>query len=146
MSLILRAITLPIKSREQFEEKVLYLCQYHGIHLIALSGFLKKLSPMFIRDVSIPILNIHPALLPKFGGKGMYGMSVHKAVFDAADKESGATVHLVDAKYDHGKIVAQQVVEVSDCKTPAEIADRVLKIEHQLYGKTIWDFLIRLFS
>lgn len=133
-------------NREQFEEKILYLCQYHGIHLIALSGFLKKLSPMFIRDVSIPILNIHPALLPKFGGKGMYGMAVHKAVFEAKEKESGATVHLVDAKYDHGKILAQQVINISNCKSPEEIASDVLKIEHKLYAKTIWDFLVRLFS
>jgi phosphoribosylglycinamide formyltransferase 1 len=134
------------KNREQFEDKVLFLCQYHGIHLICLAGFLKKLSPMFIRDAGIPILNIHPALLPKYGGEGMYGMSVHKAVHQAGDKESGVTVHLVDSRYDHGKVIAQEKADISSCQTPEEIAAEVLKTEHHLYGRAVWDFLVKLFS
>jgi phosphoribosylglycinamide formyltransferase-1 len=137
---------LSYKNPEQFEEKVLFLCQYHGVHLIALSGFLKKLSPVFIREARVPILNIHPALLPKYGGEGMYGMAVHKVVHESGDKESGATVHLVDTKYDHGKIIAQEKVDISGCNSAEEISVTVIKAEHRLYGKAIWDYLVKLFS
>ena len=101
---------------------------------------------MFIREARIPIFNIHPALLPKYGGKGMYGMAVHKAVFESGDKESGATVHQVDNKYDHGKIIAQEKKDVSHCKSAEDISAEVLAIEHKLYGKTIWEYLVKLFS
>jgi phosphoribosylglycinamide formyltransferase-1 len=137
---------LQYKNPEQFEEKVLFLCQYHDIHLVALAGFLKKLSPMFLRDVRVPVLNIHPALLPKYGGKGMYGLAVHKAVFEAGEKESGVTVHLVNAQYDNGKTISQVRTDISDCKSPEEIAVKVLKTEHALYGKAIWEYLVKLFS
>ncbi len=137
---------LPYKDKQKFEDKVLYLINYHDIHLVALAGFLKMLSPEFIADACVPILNIHPALLPKHGGKAMYGMAVHKAVFEAREKVSGATVHLVDEVYDNGQIIAQQQIDISDCKSPDEIAHTVLKVEHQLYGKAIWDYLNKLYS
>jgi phosphoribosylglycinamide formyltransferase-1 len=137
---------LPYKNRELFEEKVLFLCQYHGVHLIALAGFLKKLSPVFIREARIPILNIHPALLPNYGGEGMFGITVHKTVFASGDTESGATVHLVDSRYDHGKIIAREKTLITGCTSPEEIAQEVLKAEHKLYGKAIWDYLVKLYS
>lgn len=137
---------LPYKDRQKFEEKVLYLINYHNIHLVALAGFLKMLSPEFIANACVPIFNIHPALLPKYGGKAMYGKTVHQAVFDAGDKASGATVHIVDEVYDNGQIIAQQEIDISQCQSSEEIAKTVLKVEHQLYGKAIWDFLSKLYS
>ena len=103
-----------------------------GVDLIVLAGFLKLLPEDFVRTFKNRIINIHPALLPSFGGPGMYGMNVHRAVFEASAKVSGATVHFVDETYDTGKIIAQRCVDISDVKTPEEIAERVLKIEHEL--------------
>ncbi|MEW6702002.1 MAG: phosphoribosylglycinamide formyltransferase [Bacteroidota bacterium] len=102
------------------------------VDLIVLAGFLKKIPDSFVDEFKNRIINIHPALLPSFGGKGMYGMNVHRAVFDSSAKISGATVHFVDKIYDNGKIIAQRVVDISDVREPEEIAERVLKIEHQL--------------
>ena len=127
---------------QSFETRAIELCRQNNIELIALAGFLKQLSENFIEQVQVPILNIHPALLPEFGGKGMFGMAVHQAVFASGDKVSGVTIHLVDSRYDNGKIVAQQKVDISSCKSPAEIADKVLEIEHSLYAPTIFQFLL----
>jgi phosphoribosylglycinamide formyltransferase-1 len=79
------------------------------------------------------IINIHPALLPKFGGKGMYGMRVHEAVVAQHERVSGATVHLVDEEFDHGAIVLQKQVPVEPCDTPEAVAAKVLQIEHEIY-------------
>lgn len=107
------------------------------INLVVLAGFLKKIPNEFISSFRNKIINIHPALLPKFGGKGMYGANVHKSVFESKEKISGATVHFVDEIYDNGKIIAQKTVDISDVKTPTEIAERVLKIEHKLLPEVI---------
>ncbi len=103
-----------------------------NIDLIVLAGFLKKIPDNFIDEFENKIINIHPALLPSFGGKGMYGLNVHKAVYESSAKVSGATVHFVDKIYDHGKIIAQRTVDISDVKGPEEIAERVLRIEHEI--------------
>lgn len=137
---------IPYKERTLFEEKVIYLINYHNVHLLALAGFLKQLSPSFINESGVPILNIHPALLPKYGGKGMYGMAVHREVFNAKDKESGVTIHLVNPEYDQGDIIAQKKVDVSDCSNDIDVAHKVLKLEHQFYGQTIWQYLTKLYS
>ncbi len=137
---------IPYHLQHQFEEEVLLMIQQKGIQLVALAGFLKKLSPKFIRDASVPILNIHPALLPDFGGEGMYGVNVHEAVFNSGAKVSGASVHLVDSSYDHGNIIAQLTVDISDCKDKNDIATKVLSVEHQLYGKAIWEYLSKIYS
>lgn len=102
------------------------------VELIVLAGFLKKIPDEFVDAFNNRIINIHPALLPSFGGKGMYGINVHSAVFNANAKISGATVHLVDKVYDNGFIIAQRSVDIADADSPEEIAKRVLKIEHQL--------------
>ena len=102
------------------------------VDLIVLAGFLKMIPGNFIDEFENRIINIHPALLPSFGGKGMYGVNVHKAVFDSSAKVSGATVHFVDKIFDHGKIIAQRTVDISDVNDHYEIAERVLKIEHEL--------------
>jgi len=100
--------------------------------LIVLAGFLKLLPQDFVRSFKNKIINIHPALLPSFGGTGMYGINVHRAVFETSAQVSGATVHFVDETFDTGKIIAQKCVDISDVTTPEEIAERVLKIEHEL--------------
>ncbi len=102
------------------------------IDLIVLAGFLKLIPENFISSFSNKIINIHPALLPSFGGPGMYGMNVHRAVFESSAKVSGATVHFADESFDTGRIIAQRCVDISDVKSPEEIAERVLKIEHQI--------------
>ena len=83
------------------------------------------------------ILNVHPSLLPKHGGQGMYGINVHRAVIDAGEKKSGATIHLVNSDYDKGKILGQKSVIVDEDDTPDSLAKKVLKIEHSLYVETL---------
>lgn len=111
-----------------------------GVDLIILAGFLKKIPNAFVKKFSGKIINIHPALLPSFGGKGMYGMNVHEAVFNSSIKHSGATIHFVDEIYDNGKIIIQESVDISDVKSPTEIAERVLKIEHKLLPYVVKKF------
>lgn len=110
------------------------------IGLIVLAGFLKMIPETVIKNFNNRIINIHPALLPSFGGKGMYGMNVHKAVYNSGAKVSGATVHFINEAYDEGKIIAQKKVDISDVKFPEQIAERVLKIEHELLPFVIEKF------
>ena len=112
----------------------------YKVELIVLAGFLKLIPSDFIERYKNRIINIHPALLPSFGGKGMYGMNVHNAVFESSAKISGATVHFIDNSYDTGKIIAQQSVDITDVVSPEEIAERVLKIEHILLPYVIGKF------
>ena len=107
------------------------------IDIIVLAGFLKLIPENFIKTFRNKIINIHPALLPSFGGSGMYGMNVHRAVFESSAQVSGASVHFVDETYDTGKIIAQRCVDISDIKSPEEIAEKVLRIEHQLLPDVI---------
>jgi formyltetrahydrofolate-dependent phosphoribosylglycinamide formyltransferase len=103
-----------------------------GIELVVLAGYLKLVPAELVESWSGRIINIHPALLPRHGGPGMYGSRVHQAVLAAGDRESGATVHLVEAAYDRGAILAQGRVEVLPGDTPEELAQRVLEVEHRL--------------
>ncbi len=112
------------------------------IDYIALAGYLKLLPVELVRAFPKRILNIHPGLLPKYGGSGMYGHFVHEAVLASGDKVSGPTVHLVDEIYDHGKILEQARVPVLPGDTPESLAARVLIEEHKLYPKVI-DNLIK---
>lgn len=105
--------------------------------LIALAGYLKLIEPELVSRYRDRILNIHPALLPKHGGKGIYGLHVHRAVLDAGEKETGATVHIVDEAYDTGRILAQERVAVKADDTPEALEARVIEIEKTLYPKTI---------
>ena len=108
-----------------------------NIDLIVLAGFLKLIPVEVIRNFKRKIINIHPALLPSFGGKGMYGINVHRAVFNSSAKVSGVSVHFVDETYDTGSIIDQQCVDIRDVKSPEEIAERVLKIEHRILPRVI---------
>ena len=94
--------------------------------MICLAGYMKKLGAEVLTAYEGRILNIHPALLPKFGGQGMYGMRVHEAVLAAGERESGATIHLVDEEYDHGRVLAQEKVPVKAWDTPKTLQKRVL--------------------
>jgi formyltetrahydrofolate-dependent phosphoribosylglycinamide formyltransferase len=107
------------------------------VDYIILAGYLKLIGSKIVDRYENKILNIHPALLPSFGGKGMYGHHVHQAVFDSGVKVSGATVHLVNNEYDLGPIVMQRSVSVEDLKTPEEIAARVLELEHQIFPEAV---------
>ncbi|MBI3292599.1 MAG: phosphoribosylglycinamide formyltransferase, partial [Elusimicrobia bacterium] len=107
------------------------------VDLVCLAGFLWWLDAEFIQRFRDRILNIHPALLPKFGGKGMYGRRVHEAVLASGEKESGCTVHVVDEEYDHGPIVLQAKVPVLPTDTPETLAVRVQEQEHRLYPEAI---------
>lgn len=104
----------------------------HGIDLVVLAGYLKLVPPDVVRAYDGRMVNIHPALLPSFGGKGMYGMRVHEAVLASGATVSGPTVHLVTAEYDRGPILAQWPVPVRGDDTPATLRDRVLAVEHRL--------------
>lgn len=105
--------------------------------LLILAGFLKKIPDSIIRKYENKIINIHPALLPKFGGKGFYGLKVHKAVLESGDKETGCTVHYVNEEYDKGPIISQTKVPVHPSDTPEILAKRVLKAEHKLLPSVI---------
>ncbi len=129
-------------NQEKADEYLLGVMKKHEIEFIALSGYLKMISVTIINNYKDKIVNIHPALLPKYGGKGMYGKLVHDAVIKNREEESGATVHLVNEVYDEGKILAQEKVPVFPEDLPEELAARVLKIEHELYPKTL-DKLIK---
>lgn len=107
------------------------------VDIVCLAGFLLKLEPNFIHAFKGRILNIHPALLPKYGGKGMYGHHVHVAVVAAKEAESGATVHWVDEEFDHGAPIVQEKVPVYETDTPEDVAKRVLVIEHRIYPEAI---------
>ncbi len=108
-----------------------------NIDLIVLAGFLKLVPDNVVKNFKGKIINIHPALLPSFGGKGMYGMNVHQAVYASSAKVSGASVHFVDESYDTGTIIAQECVDIRDVKSPEEIAERVLRIEHRILPSVI---------
>jgi len=113
-------------------EKLASWMKINSVELIVLAGFLKLIPSYFVSEFRNKIINIHPALLPSFGGKGMYGMNVHKAVFQSSSKVSGPTVHFVDEYYDAGGIIAQQCVDISSVNSPEEIAEKVLKEEHKI--------------
>ena len=107
------------------------------VDLICLAGYMKLLPQNIVQQFKNKILNIHPALLPDFGGKGFYGMKVHEAVLKSGAEYSGATVHFVDEKYDHGPIIAQRKVKILDTDTVEVLAERVLKVEHELYPEVV---------
>lgn len=126
-----------------FDKKAIQFFEKQKVELVCLAGFLLKLGKNFIKKYNGKILNIHPALLPKFGGKNMYGINIHKAVLEAGEKISGCTVHLVDERYDHGKIILQKKIKVLKNDTPETLQKRVLKQEHKLYPQAIKLFIER---
>jgi len=123
--------------RQSFNDKILDELIWAKIDYIILAGYLKLVGKQIVDRYSNKIINIHPALLPSFGGKGMYGHHVHQAVYDRGVKVSGVTVHLVNSEYDDGPIVLQRCVSIEKAKTPEEIAGTVLKVEHEIFSQAI---------
>ena len=109
----------------------------YEVDFVLLAGYMKMIGPLVLSAFEGKILNVHPSLLPKYGGQGMYGINVHRAVIDAGEKKSGATIHLVNSDYDKGKILGQNSVIVDKDDTPDSLAKKVLKIEHSLYVETL---------
>jgi len=117
--------------------ELLALLHKFRIDLVVLAGYLKRIPSKVIREYAGRILNIHPALLPAFGGEGMYGARVHEAVLAAGVAETGVTVHLVDDEYDRGPIVAQWRIPVAKSDTAESLAARVLNVEHVVYPRAV---------
>jgi phosphoribosylglycinamide formyltransferase-1 len=142
---IARANALPAihLSQKQFPDEgsfaaaLLSTLRDHGVNFIALAGYMKRVPPAVVGAYRMRMVNIHPALLPRFGGGGMYGMRVHEAVLAAGQTTSGATVHYVDEEYDTGPVVLQHEVPVLPGDTPESLAARVLSAEHELYPAAI---------
>lgn len=124
-------------SDEDFVRKLLSVLTDLQAELIILAGYMKKMPEPVVRAYKNRMLNIHPALLPAFGGKGLYGHLVHEAVLNYGCKVSGVTVHLVDAEYDTGPPVMQRCVPVLDNDTPETLAARILKAEHIIYSQVV---------
>lgn len=109
----------------------------YAVEWVCLAGYMKKVGPLTLAAFPQRIVNIHPALLPKYGGPGFFGVNVHEAVIQAGETESGATVHQVDAVYDHGAILGQERVPILPGDTPETLAARILPVEHRLYVETL---------
>ena len=123
--------------KSEFQEALLNLLTMLNPDLVVLAGFLTILGPQVVERFPQKIINIHPALLPSFCGKGFYGMKVHEAVYESGVKYTGCTVHFVDAGVDAGPIILQEVVKVDDDDTPETIAEKVLEVEHRLLPTAI---------
>jgi phosphoribosylglycinamide formyltransferase 1 len=130
-------------SEDEFVRAMRSLLAAHGVDHIVLAGYMKRIPPEVVADFPRRIINIHPALLPKFGGAGMYGHHVHRAVLDAGERESGATVHYVDDVYDHGEIIAQERVPVFPDDSVESLAARVLAVEHRLLPAALHELASR---
>ena len=126
-----------IERKKFYEDGYLSELKNYHIGLIVLAGFMWKVPAELIQSYQNKIINIHPALLPKFGGKNMYGNFVHEAVIKAGEKESGITIHYVDEIYDHGKIIFQAKCPVDKDDTPQSLAKKIHALEHKHYSSII---------
>jgi len=119
------------------ERKILNALEFHKINFIILAGFLRKIGSSIIKKFNNKIVNTHPSLLPKFGGKGMYGLKVHMAVFNAKESVSGVTLHYVNEQYDEGEIIIQKSTSITHCKSAFEVETLVKDLEK----KTLLEYL-----
>jgi phosphoribosylglycinamide formyltransferase-1 len=136
----IKAVCIERKSFEDeksFNGAILKELQNVEADIVCLAGYMRMIGQEIIDVYRGRILNIHPALLPKFGGKGMYGHYVHEAVVKAGEKKSGATVHFVEGEYDTGKIIIQRKVKVFESDTSQAVAKKVLAVEHRIYSEAI---------
>jgi len=131
-----------IFNRQELNEgKVLEQLQQIQPDLIVLAGFLWKFPEHIIKEYPNKVINIHPALLPNYGGKGMYGMNVHQAVLENKENETGITIHYVNENYDEGEFIFQKSVNIQDCQTAEKIADKIHVLEHQYFPQIIENLL-----
>jgi phosphoribosylglycinamide formyltransferase-1 len=126
-------------SRDELKnpEGVAHLLKEHEIDLVVLAGFLWLIPKSLVLAFPGKIINIHPALLPKYGGKNMYGMRVHEAVINAGEKQSGITIHFVDEIYDHGKVIFQAMCSVKPGDRPDQLAEKIHELEYRHYPEVI---------
>ncbi len=129
------------QSRQAFDADVVKTLQAHGVQVVILAGYDRIISAPLLEAYAGRILNIHPSLLPAYGGKGMVGLKVHSAVLAAEEAESGCSVHIVTAEVDGGPILGQAHVPVLADDTPESLASRILAQEHQLYPRAIGEFI-----
>ena len=122
---------------EELDRAILELLRRHEVDLVVLTGYLKRVGPETLAAYGGRTINIHPSLLPRHGGQGMYGLRVHEAVLAAGDRFTGVTVHYVTADYDQGAVLAQRTVPVKPGDTPESLAERVLVVEHELLVETV---------
>ena len=124
-------------TQKEFTAEILRSLKKHKVNFILLAGYMKMLDPVIIKKFRNRIINIHPALLPKFGGKGMYGIHVHEAVVAANEQITGATIHFVNEVYDSGAVILQKQVRVKPADDAESLQKRVLRAEHKLYPEAI---------
>ena len=130
-------------TRDQHEQDIISCLEQHNVDLVCLAGYLRVLTPLLINKYVGRLMNTHPALLPSFGGQGMHGLNVHKAVLDYGCKVSGCTIHFVTLDVDGGPIILQKAVPVLEGDTPEVLQERVLKEEHKLYPRAVQLFAKR---
>lgn len=136
-------IQAEIFSKEElFESKVLHKLNLIEPDLIVLAGFLLKFPQNIIASYRDKIINIHPALLPKYGGKGMYGMNVHRAVVENLEKETGITIHYVNEDYDEGGIIFQKKVKLTGNESPERVAEKIHELEQEFFPSVIAGLLV----
>ena len=133
-----------VGNQDLLDGRILEVLHENEIHVVFLAGYLKKIGPAVLAAYENRIFNIHPSLLPKRGGRGMYGINVHKSVLEAGDTETGVTIHRVSGEYDSGGIVAQTKVTVLANDTPETLAARVLEREHVFIVETLSGILATL--
>jgi phosphoribosylglycinamide formyltransferase-1 len=121
----------------EYTDKIIEFLKAENIDIIVLAGFLLKIPEAFVKAFPNQIINIHPSLLPKFGGKGMYGMNVHKAVIENKETESGITIHYVNEEYDKGEIILQAKCEVNENDTPETLSAKIRALEFEYFPKAI---------
>lgn len=131
------SLVLPLQN---WESVLLRHLRQHSIDVLALAGFMRKLPEEIISALDGNVLNVHPALLPAYGGVGMYGLHVHRAVLEAGETVTGATVHMVTAGYDEGAILAQDRIRIEALLSANELQQRVKRIEHTLYPSALAAF------
>ncbi|PIZ76394.1 phosphoribosylglycinamide formyltransferase [Candidatus Peregrinibacteria bacterium CG_4_10_14_0_2_um_filter_38_24] len=124
-------------TREEFDEKVAGILEENKVDLVVLIGYMRILSPNFVRKFPHKIINVHPALIPKFSGKNFFGSNVHSAVLAAGEKETGMTIHYVDEEVDAGEIILQKKCEVLPTDTPETLKEKVQALEKKWYPEII---------
>lgn len=141
-----RKLGLPVEAlpskEDGYGEKLLGLLEAAGADYVCLCGYLSLLPQLVLGRFSCRVINIHPALLPKFGGKGMYGLNVHRAVLEAGETVTGCTVHFVTEHYDEGEIILQLTSPVWPDDTPESLAARVLSLEHRAYPEALRNLIL----
>lgn len=138
-------VPVEVFNRKRFYDthEIIDMLRSQEIDLIVLAGFMWLVPPALVKAFPDKIINIHPALLPKYGGKGMYGDFVHNAVLEAKEKESGITIHYVNEHYDEGQVIFQEKCTVDADDTPETLAAKIHRLEHRYYPQVIENILLK---